>query len=101
MALLDSLFDVISASVSAMVGGLVGFLLNRKDRRRMANQVVVSARELEKIKLENSDLLKRIQDKENTILQLQIQILADGAENKPEVVIDEKKSTPKKRKKKS
>ena len=92
MALLDSLFDVISASVSAMVGGLVGFLLNRKDRKRMANQVVVSARELEKIKLENSDLLKRIQDKENTILQLQMQILGTDAQDNKKTKTTKNKS---------
>lgn len=92
MAILDSLFDVISASVSAMVGGLVGFLLNRKDRKRMANQVVVSSQALEKIKLENSELLKRIQDKENIILELQMQILDDNADGTPS------KQKPKKKK---
>lgn len=97
MALLDSLFDVISASVSAMVGGLVGFLLNRKDRKKMANQVVISTRELEKIKLENSALLQQIHDKENTILKMQMQILTDTAEDKGK----EESSQTKKRKKKS
>ena len=92
MAILDSLFDVISASVSAMVGGLVGFLLNRKDRKRMANQVVVSSQALEKIKLENSELLKRIQDKENIILELQMQILDNNADGTPS------KQKPKKKK---
>jgi hypothetical protein len=92
MAILDSLFDVISASVSAMVGGLVGFLLNRKDRKRMANQVVVSSQALEKIKLENSELLKRIQDKENIILELQMQILGNNADGTPS------KQKPKKKK---
>ena len=43
----------------------------------MANQVVVSRQALEKIKLENTELLKRIQDKENIILKMQMQILGD------------------------
>ena len=81
MAILDTFYDVLSASVSAVVGVLVGFILNHKSRDRMANQVVVSRQELEKIKLENSELLKRIQDKENIILQVQMQMLGD----KPDV----------------
>ena len=82
MAILDTFYDVLSASVSAVVGVLVGFILNHKSRDKMANQVVVSYQELEKIKLENSDLLKRIQDKENIILQLQMQILGKKPEKK-------------------
>jgi hypothetical protein len=92
MAVLDSLFDVLSASISAVIGGWFGFLLNRKDRKRMANQVVVSTRELEKIKLENIDLLKQIQDKENIILQMQMQMLGDN--------VDEKKARTKNKKSK-
>ena len=92
MAVLDSLFDVLSASISAVIGGWVGFLLNRKDRKRMANQVVVSTREQEKIKLENIDLLKQIQDKENIILQMQMQMLGDN--------VDEKKARTKNKKSK-
>lgn len=83
MALLDTLYDVLSASVSAVIGVLVGFILNHKSRNKMASQVVISRQELEKIKLENSELLKRIQDKENIILQLQMQMLGTNQETKP------------------
>lgn len=82
MALLDTLYDVLSASVSAVIGVLVGFILNHKSRNKMASQVVISRQELEKIKLENSELLKRIQDKENVILQLQMQMLGTNQETK-------------------
>ena len=82
MALLDTLYDVLSASVSAVIGVLVGFILNHKSRNKMASQVVISRQELEKIKLENSELLKRIQDKENIILQLQMQMLGTNQETK-------------------
>lgn len=82
MAVIDTLFDVLSASVGATFGVLVGFVLNRKSRQKMANQVVLSRAELEKIKLENSELLKRVQDKENTILQMQMQILGDDVTDK-------------------
>ena len=82
MAVMDTLFDVLSASVGATFGVLVGFVLNRKSRQKMANQVVLSRAELEKIKLENSELLKRVQDKENIILQMQMQILGDDVTDK-------------------
>lgn len=89
MVVMETLFDVLSASVGAIIGVFVGFILNRKNRRKMANQVVVSRQALEKIKLENMNLLQRIQDKENTILKMQMQILGDD---------DTNKSTPKKSK---
>lgn len=82
MVFMETLFDVFSASLGAVIGVLVGFILNRKERKKMASQVVISRRELDKIKLENTELMKRIQDKENTILQLEMQILGDGKKDK-------------------
>lgn len=84
MVVLETLFDVLSASVGAVIGVFVGFILNRKTRKKMATQVVISRQALDKIKLENSELLKRIQDKENTILKMQMQILGNGADAKKE-----------------
>ena len=57
----------------------------------MANQIVVSKTALEKIKIENQELLKRIQDKENTILQMQMQILGDSADDQKDKVAPKKK----------
>ena len=92
MIVMETLFDVLSASIGATIGVFVGFILNRKSRKKMANQVVVSRQALDKIKLENTELLKRIQDKENIILKMQMQLLGDsGDENK-------NKKTPKKKK---
>lgn len=54
----------------------------------MATQLVVSRQSLDKIKLENQQLLQRIQDKENLILQMQMEILG-------------KKDTPKRKSKTS
>ena len=82
MSITETLFDIFSASVSASFGVLVGFVLNRGRTKRMANQIVVSKTALEKIKIENQELLKRIQDKENIILQMQMQILGDDAQTK-------------------
>lgn len=82
MSITETLFDIFSASVGASFGVLVGFILNRGRTKKMANQIVVSKTALEKIKIENQELLKRIQDKENTILQMQMQILGDSPETK-------------------
>ena len=91
MVVLETLFDVLSASIGATFGVFVGFILNRKSRKKMENQVVVSRQALDKIKLENTELLKRIQDKENTILKMQMQILGDGADDKKDKVAPKKK----------
>ena len=91
MVVLETLFDVLSASIGATFGVFVGFILNRKSRKKMENQVVVSRQALDKIKLENTELLKRIQDKENIILKMQMQILGDGADDKKDKVAPKKK----------
>lgn len=82
MAIMETLFDVFSASLGAVIGVLVGFVLNRKSRKKMATQVIVSRQALDKIKLENTELLKQIQDKENIILKMQMQILGNDADAK-------------------
>ena len=91
MVVLETLFDVLSASIGATFGVFVGFILNRKSRKKMENQVVVSRQALDKIKLEHTELLKRIQDKENIILKMQMQILGDGADDKKDKVAPKKK----------
>ena len=92
MAVMETLFDVLSASIGATIGVFVGFILNRKSRKKMANQAIVSRQALDKIKLENTELLKRIQDKENIILKMQMQLLGDPGDE------DKDKKPPKKKK---
>ena len=92
MAVMETLFDVLSASIGATIGVFVGFILNRKSRKKMANQAIVSRQALDKIKLENTELLKRIQDKENIILKMQMQLLGDSGDE------DKDKKPPKKKK---
>ena len=75
MAILDTLFDVLSASIGATIGAVFAFFLNKKRNRKMANQVVLGRQELEKIKLENEKLLETIREKENLILKMQVEIL--------------------------
>lgn len=77
--LIETLFDLLSASAGAIIGAFVAFLLNRSRNKKMANQLVISRQALEKIKLENEELLKQVQDKENLILQMQVQILGKKA----------------------
>lgn len=88
MVLMETLFDIFSASFGAILGVIFAFFLNRKSRNRMANQLVISRQALEKIKLENQSLLEQIHDKEDMILKMQMQLLSGE---------DPKITTPKRR----
>ena len=79
MVLMETLFDVFSAAIGAIVGVIFAFFLNRKSRNKMANQLVVSRQALDKIKMENQNLLEQIHDKEDMILKMQMQMLAEPA----------------------
>lgn len=87
MALIDTLFDVLSASFGAICGAIFAFFLNRRRNRRMANEQIISRRELDTIRQENQRLLQEIKDKENIILKMQMQLL--------ELTSQKKKSTKK------
>jgi DNA topoisomerase IB len=82
MVILDILFDVLSASVGAIMGAVFAFYLNKKRNKKMANQIIFSRQELEKIKLENQSLLDTIREKENLILKMQLEILGKQARKK-------------------
>lgn len=82
MVLIDTLFDLLSASTGAIIGALVTSLMNRSRNRKMAGQLVVSQQALDKIKLENQDLLNQIREKENLLLQMQVQILGNQQKTK-------------------
>ena len=82
MVILETLFDVLSASIGAILGAIFAFFLNKKRNRKMANQVVFGRQELEKIKLENEKLLETIREKENLILKMQVEILGKRARAK-------------------
>ncbi len=75
MALIDTLFDVLSASFGAICGAIFAFFLNRRRNRQMANEQIVSRRELDVMRQENQRLLEEIKDKENIILKMQMQLL--------------------------
>ena len=82
MAILETLFDVLSASIGAILGAVFAFFLNKKRNKKMANQVVFGRQELEKIKQENERLLETIREKENLILKMQVEILGKRARAK-------------------
>lgn len=75
MALIDTLFDVLSASFGAICGAVFAFFLNRRRNRQMANEQIISRRELDTMRQENQRLLEEIKDKENIILKMQMQLL--------------------------
>jgi len=85
--LVETLSDLLSASSGALVGAVVTGLFNRGRNKTLSEQVMASQQELEKQQLENEHLLDMIKEKENTILQMQMEML------------ENKKSTAKKRRK--
>lgn len=85
MSFIETLFDVISASIGAILGAIFAFFLNRKRGKQMANQLVISKSELNRIKLENEELLRQIRTKENIIMQMQMQILGNTDNHKKNI----------------
>ena len=83
MTIVETLFDLLSASAGATFGALFTFFLNSRRNKKIANQLTVSRQALEKIKLENEQLLQKIHDKENLILQMEMQILGNKS-SKPQ-----------------
>jgi membrane protein YqaA with SNARE-associated domain len=79
MVILETLFDVLSATIGAVLGAVFAFYLNRKRNRKMLSQQAISRQELQQSKEENARLLSQIKEKENLILQMQVQILGDKA----------------------
>ena len=79
MFIMETLFDVISASIGAILGAIFAFFLNRRRGRQMANQLVISKSALDRIKMENEELLRQIRAKENIIMKMQMQILGNPA----------------------
>lgn len=79
MADLSALYDIISGAIGAATGALVTALANRQKNQSLRDKIVVSERELNKIRLDNDRLLKLIEQRENQILNMERTI----AENVP------------------
>ncbi|MCM1293949.1 MAG: hypothetical protein NC311_00090 [Muribaculaceae bacterium] len=71
MADLTALYDIISGAIGAASGALVTALANRQKNQSLRDKVVVSTRELDKIRLENDKLLRLIEDRETQILEME------------------------------
>lgn len=82
MAIMETLFDVISATIGAVVGAMFAFFLNRKRSRQMMRQSVISRQELTALRQENERLLQQIKAKEDVILKMQMQLLGDTSVKK-------------------
>ncbi|MBR4892300.1 MAG: hypothetical protein IKZ34_03940 [Alphaproteobacteria bacterium] len=82
MAIVDTLFDVISATIGAVGGAIFAFFLNRKRARQFARQSVASRQELLVLRQENERLLQQIKAKEDIILKMQMQLLGDAGNKK-------------------
>ena len=77
MVIMETLFDVISATIGAVVGAMFAFFLNRKRSRQMMRQSVTSRQELTALRQENERLFQQIKAKEDVILKMQMQLLGD------------------------
>lgn len=77
MVIMDTLFDVISATIGAVVGAMFAFFLNRKRSRQMIRQTANSRQALFALRQENERLLQQIKTKEDIILKMQMQMLDD------------------------
>ena len=64
MALIDTLYDLISATSGALAGAIVTGLFNRGRHRQLSQQVLDSQQALERQQLENERLIETIKDKE-------------------------------------
>ena len=81
MVIMETLFDVISATIGAVVGAMFAFFLNRKRSRQMMRQSVTSRQELTALRQENERLLEQIKTKEDIILKMQMQLLDNAGTN--------------------
>ncbi|MDE6250686.1 MAG: hypothetical protein K2M34_03575 [Alphaproteobacteria bacterium] len=79
--LIETLGDLLSATSGALAGAIVTGLFNRGRNKSLSDQVMAGQRELKKQEQENERLLDVIREKENTILQMQMDLLA-GAKTK-------------------
>ena len=83
MVIMDTLFDVISATIGAIIGAAFAFFLNRKRAKQFTRQSVASRQELSALRQENERLLQQIKTKEDIILKMQMQLLGDSGVLKP------------------
>lgn len=82
LPLIETFGDLLSATSGALAGAIVTGLFNRGRNRTLSERVMAGQQELEKQQLENQRLLDVIKEKENIILNMQMDMLA-GKKPKP------------------
>ncbi len=75
MVITDVLYDLTVGVAGAVIGALIMLVLTGKKNRRLSDEILVNHRDLEKLRLENNQLIETIKDRENQILSLQRKIL--------------------------
>ena len=75
MAIIDTLYDIISGIGGTLVGVAVTTLVNWKRNKRLSRGVVETQAKLDAMARENERLLGVVRDRENRILELEHQIL--------------------------
>ena len=89
--LIETLGDLLSASSGALVGAVVTGLFNRGRNKSLSERVMAGQQELERQQMENERLLAIIKDKESTIMQMQMDMLAaEKVKPKPKKTIRRK-----------
>lgn len=82
MVVMETFFDFLSASGGAILGALFAFFLNRSRNKHKDNQIVIGRQALEKLKIDNAELMARVQEKDAMIAQLQSQLDIEIKKNK-------------------
>lgn len=74
--LVETLSDILSASGGALVGAIVTGLFNRGRNKTLSDRVMASQVELEKQQAENQRLLSIVKDREETIMKMEMDLMA-------------------------
>ncbi len=75
MVITDVIYDLTVGVLGAVLGALIMLMFGRKKTKRLSNEIVLSRKDLENLRLENNHLIETIKDRENQILDLQKKIL--------------------------
>lgn len=75
MVITDVIYDLTVGVLGAVLGALIMLMFGRKKTKRLSNEIVLSRKDLENLRLENNRLIETIKDRENQILDLQKKIL--------------------------
>lgn len=75
MAIIDTLYDILSGIGGTLFGVAVTTLINRRRNRRLNDGIIATQKKLDVMSAENQRLLGMVRERENRILDLEKQIL--------------------------